>query len=68
MTKLTTTRRDFAKLLAGGAALGVATLSSESSAIPTGQRETISLDGEWKIAESVEPDVVPTAFDHTVPF
>ncbi len=30
-------------------------------------RTTLSLDGQWQIADSKSPDAVPTAFTHTVP-
>ena len=30
------------------------------------QRITLCLDGNWSIAESVEPDKVPSRFDHVV--
>lgn len=31
------------------------------------QRITLSLDGTWSIADSVEPDAAPASFTHTVP-
>lgn len=30
-------------------------------------RTTISLDGQWEVADSVGPDAVPTAYSHKVP-
>lgn len=33
----------------------------------TGARTTVSLDGTWKIADSVAPDAQPTVYDHSVP-
>ncbi len=33
----------------------------------TSPRQTISLDGTWQIEESVEADVIPAQFSHTVP-
>jgi hypothetical protein len=31
------------------------------------QRITIPLDGTWSVAESMEPDAIPTSFSHTGP-
>ncbi len=39
-------------------------LSRES---PAAERQTLSLDGEWEIAEGKVPDAIPSDFAHTVP-
>jgi hypothetical protein len=43
--------------------VGLGMLASTAGA----QRVTISLNGSWAIGDSVEPNVSPYAFDHTVP-
>ena len=31
------------------------------------QRATVSLDGMWQVADSIEAEAMPEAFDHTAP-
>jgi hypothetical protein len=45
--------------------LGVVLLGSRG--IFASERQTLSLDGEWEIADSLLPEVIPAAFPHTVP-
>ena len=36
--------------------------------VPAGaQRTTVSLDGMWSVADSVDPNAIPTTFSHTAP-
>ncbi len=63
-----TTRREFAKLLVGTAAVGLPALGAEPSAPQiAGKREIVSLDGEWQIEDGIEPDAIPGSFGHNVP-
>ena len=68
MEEFKTTRRDFAKLLVGSAALGLPAFAGEATApSPSGHREIMSLDGEWNIEDGVESDAIPSNFSHKVP-
>src|SRR5579862_7856685 len=68
MEEFKTTRRDFAKLLVGSAALGLPALATEITLPrPSGHREILPLDGEWSIEDGVEHDVIPANFRHKVP-
>ena len=40
---------------------------SLSPQLQAGERQSLSLNGRWQIAESRLPDAMPTAFEHTVP-
>jgi hypothetical protein len=67
MKRFMTTRRDFAKMLVGSAAVGLPTFAAEPNAVPSGQREIVSLDGDWNIEDGVEADAIPEHFGHKVP-
>ncbi len=68
MEEFKTTRRDFAKILVGSAAAGLPVIAGEPTVPPpSGHREIISLDGEWKIEEGIDPDAIPANFGRTVP-
>jgi hypothetical protein len=41
--------------------------SPNSSASDNGHRTTISLDGQWDVDDSVDPDAMPKAYGHKVP-
>src|SRR5690349_9508180 len=68
MKELRTTRRDFAKILVGSAAVAVPAFAGQPTAPPPfGHRDIVSLDGEWHIEDGIEPDSIPTSFTHKVP-
>ena len=62
-----TTRREFTTILAGAAALGIPGFAAELNPQTSSQREIVSLDGEWQIQDSVEPEAIPHTFEHTAP-
>jgi hypothetical protein len=62
-----TTRREFTTILAGAAALGIPGFAAELNPQTSRPREIISLDGEWHIQDSVEPEAIPHIFEHTAP-
>ena len=66
MEEFKTTRREFAKLLVGSACVELPAYADELSAHPSGQREIVSLDGEWNIEDGIEPESIPVNFGHTV--
>jgi hypothetical protein len=65
--QFTTTRRDFAKLLVGSAALGLPAYAAELTLQEARQREIVSLDGEWSIEDGARPEAIPASFSHTAP-
>ena len=67
MEEFKTTRREFTKLLVGGAGIQLSGFALPASAQPAGQRIVVPLDGEWSIDDGVEPESIPTSFGHTVP-
>jgi beta-galactosidase len=67
LNKFKTTRREFAKVFVGAAAIGIPTFAAKSNALTLSPRTIVSLDGEWQIDDSVEPDAIPQSFEHTVP-
>jgi beta-galactosidase len=66
MEKLKTTRREFTKLLIGGAGLELSGFALPSSTHAVGQRVVVPLDGEWDIEDSVQADSIPGTFGHRV--
>lgn len=51
----------------GGALLACILLLICSRAAAHGQRQTLSLNGQWQIADSTDGDFLPAAFPHTAP-
>ena len=67
MDEFKPTRREFTKLLVGGAGMQFSDLALSAETHPAGQRIVVPLNGEWSIDEGVEPEAIPTSFGHTVP-
>jgi hypothetical protein len=67
MGEFKTTRREFTKIVVGGAGLQFAGWAMPATDSPAGRRTTVPLDGEWEIEEGVEPGTPPESFGHTVP-
>src|SRR5208282_1256317 len=67
MEELKTTRREFTRILVGGAGIQLSGFALPAEAQPAGRRIVVPLDGEWSIDEGVEPEAIPTSFGHTVP-
>jgi DNA-binding phage protein len=67
MENFKTTRRQFTKLLVGGAGMKFSGLAFSAEAHSAGQRIVVPLDGEWSMEEGVGPEAIPSSFGHTVP-
>jgi hypothetical protein len=46
---------------------GALTLIFFAAALGAAQRTTLSLDGQWEIADSIEPDTMPAVYSHKAP-
>lgn len=67
MEDFKTTRREFTKLLVGGVGIQFSSLGLSAETPVSGQRIVIPLDGEWDIEDGINPEEIPTRFDHTGP-